>query len=113
MNKKDYVILVDEENNDMGICKKMELQYILTNLFGFTRQTTLQNGVSEYETDHAFAQNTCVKPTLNPEEAVDWRYVNYQTLKNKIIQSPNKYNVWMKMPAKRLDEKLQIQETEK
>ena len=47
----------------------------LNHQFSFYYKSDYENGLSEHELDHVFFGNFDEEPQLNPEEAMDWKYM--------------------------------------
>ena len=69
----------------------------LTDLFSFYYEAELENGLTEHEIDHVFWGVCDDKPNPNPQEVMDYRYVDYLTLLNEVSVSPEKYSAWFKI----------------
>lgn len=68
----------------------------LTDLFSFHYKAELENGLTEHEIDHVFWGVCDEKPNPNPNEVMDYRYVDYETILNEVNTSPEKYSEWFK-----------------
>jgi len=69
----------------------------LTDLFSFYYEAELENGLTEHEIDHVFWGVCDDKPNPNPQEVMDYRYVDYLTLLNEVSVSSEKYSAWFKI----------------
>lgn len=76
----------------------------LTDLFSFHYRAELENGLTEHEIDHVFWGVCDEKPNPNPNEVMDYRYVDYETLLNEVNASPEKYSEWFKMIVQKVQE---------
>ncbi len=65
--------------------------------FKFTYKAELENDLIEHECDHVFIGRFDGEPSLNPEEAMDWRFENLVSLKNSIQENPQLFSCWFKM----------------
>ena len=74
----------------------MGLRCELKELFSFTYNESLDNGLTEHEFDHVFFGITDEIPTININEAMDWSYISYEDLLFQINKIPNKYTVWFR-----------------
>lgn len=66
-------------------------------LFRFTYKAQLEDGLTEYETDHVFWAVTDVEPHLNPDEVMDYKYIEYRDLELELQQNPECFSEWFKM----------------
>lgn len=74
--------------------------------FAFTYQVDFENGLHEHEYDHVFIGKYDGEPTLNPEEAEDWRWISLQDLEREVLQFPELYSHWIKVALPKLKEVL-------
>ncbi len=63
----------------------------------FTYKAELDKGMTEHEYDHLFIGQFNGEPKLNPDEAMDWRWVNVAVLEKDIQVHPEKYTAWFKI----------------
>ena len=66
-------------------------------IFDFKYKATLDQGLTEYEYDHVFMIVTDALPNLNPEEVMDYRYIDVNTLKTDVQKNSHKYTAWFKI----------------
>lgn len=69
----------------------------LKEIYTFIYKAELDNGISEHEFDHVFSGVTDQEPTLNPEEAEDWKWVEIDALKKDIAANPDHYTYWLRI----------------
>ena len=69
----------------------------LKKIFSFVYETEFENGLHEYEYDHVLFGKFNGKPILNPDEAVDFRWISIYQLKNEIDNNPEKFTVWLRI----------------
>ena len=62
----------------------------------FIYQAKFPNGLIEHEYDCVFVGYYNNDPILNPDEAMDWKWISLPDLKNKINKNPESYTFWMK-----------------
>ena len=62
----------------------------------FIYKATFPNGLTEHEYDCVFVGNYNHDPELNPEEAMDWKWITLEKLKKEIKKNPDDYTFWMK-----------------
>jgi len=68
----------------------------LKEIFSFTYKAKLDNNLFEHEYDHVFIGNFDGKPTPNPEEVDEWKWVDLEELKKGIQENPDNYTYWFK-----------------
>ncbi len=83
-------------NEEMGMSCQPEF------LFKFEYRTRFNNGLIEHEMDHVYVCYSDETPTLNPCEAIDWKYMSLAALKADISNSPQRYTYWFKRIIERL-----------
>lgn len=69
----------------------------LREIFSFTYQANLDNGLSEHEFDRVFVGEFNGEPILNPGEAEDWRWIEINNLRDDIQAHPDLYTFWLKV----------------
>lgn len=77
--------------------EEMGLRCDLTKAFSFSYTAHFDNGLIENELDHVFFGFTDMKPTLNPSEADEWKYMPASTLLKKIDANPESFTQWFKI----------------
>jgi len=65
--------------------------------FSFLYKSDVGQGLTEHEFDYVFIGVSDVKPSPNPDEVGDWKYVKLDNLKNDVSVNPNNYTVWFKI----------------
>lgn len=60
-------------------------------------RTTFDNGLTEYEYDHMFAGESDAVPSLNPDEAEDWKWMSPEAIRNDLSQHPERYSYWFRL----------------
>jgi isopentenyl-diphosphate Delta-isomerase len=86
---------------EMGIdCEANNIE--LNEAFTFIYKKEFDNGLTEWEFDHAFVgkvddnfNNESIN--LNPEEVDDYKWINMDELKKDISENSNKYTYWFKI----------------
>lgn len=79
------------------LMEEMGMTADLTERFHFIYKTDLDNHLVEHELDHVLVGQSDDLPTLNPDEAEDFKYINLETLKEELKSSPENYTVWFKI----------------
>jgi len=78
-------------NEEMGFgCK-------LNEVFSFTYQADVGNGLTEHEFDHVFVGTYSKPPQLNRNEAENWKFMPMTDIKKDILINPSHYTVWFKI----------------
>lgn len=62
----------------------------------FIYKAKFDNGLTEHEYDCVFVGKYNNEPKLNPQEAMDWKWISLPDLKREINKNPNNYTFWMK-----------------
>ncbi len=75
---------------EMGMSATLEEQ------FTFTYRVEFPTGLIEHELDHVLFGRFDGDPTLNPDEAKDWRLVKLAELVEDIAENPDDYSYWLK-----------------
>jgi isopentenyl-diphosphate delta-isomerase len=78
------------------LLEEMGLLCDLEEVFSFTYQEKLDEGLTEYEFDHVFSGTAEMAPTVNEEEVMEWKYVSYSDLLEDITHHPRKYTIWFR-----------------
>jgi len=81
----------------------------LREMFKFTYKAEFSSGLTEYETDHVFVGISDDEPTLNKEEAMDYRWISIKELANEIENNPERYTPWFKIALQKLVESEKIE----
>ncbi|HYG52431.1 MAG TPA: isopentenyl-diphosphate Delta-isomerase [Flavobacteriales bacterium] len=78
-------------NEEMGIACLLEQK------FSFTYKASLENGLTEHEIDHVIFGKFEGTPSPNPDEVMDFKWVNTEELKNHVRLNGNMYTEWFKL----------------
>ncbi len=76
---------------EMGMLCKLDC------VFNFTYKTVIQKTITEYEFDHVFFGVSDQKPTPNPEEVADYRYISMLDLASELHQRPEQFTQWLQI----------------
>ena len=68
----------------------------LEEVFSFNYRAPLDNGITEHEFDHTFFGFYDGEPTLNPEEAMNWKWMSLDNLQAELEKKPQEYTYWLK-----------------
>lgn len=72
----------------------------LDEVFSFVYKSNVGDGLTEHEFDHVFFGNSDTMPVPDPEEVVDYKYVEVSRLTKDVIENPDDYTVWFKIALK-------------
>ena len=75
----------------------MGIKTSLRKVYDFIYKAELDNQLTEHEFDHVFYGVFDNDPTLNKDEAEDFKWVDMETLNNDIIKNEDNYTVWFKI----------------
>ena len=78
----------------------MGIEANLKKVFSFIYETEFENGLHEHEFDHVLFGKFNGKPILNPNEAVDYKWISISELQNEVEINPEKFTVWLKIMVK-------------
>ncbi|MFC2017671.1 isopentenyl-diphosphate Delta-isomerase [Chloroflexota bacterium] len=76
-------------SEEMGLVGK------LTEVFTFSYQADVGNGLIENEFDHIFFGVSNQNPNPNPAEVSDWNWVTIEYLKQELTGNPKRYTPWL------------------
>ena len=79
------------------LLEEMGIKTNLRKVFDFIYKAELDNELTENEFDHVFYGVFDENPTLNKEEAEDYKWVDMETISNDIIRNSDNYTVWFKI----------------
>jgi isopentenyl-diphosphate Delta-isomerase len=77
--------------------EEMGFKTQLKELFHFIYKAPFDNGLTEHELDHVMIGYFDENPTINPEEAEDWKWMKIEDVKDDMIQNPSIYTIWFKI----------------
>jgi isopentenyl-diphosphate Delta-isomerase len=86
---------VDAANRRLS--QEMGLTANLKHVHSFVYKASLENSLTEYEYDHVFVGMTDEIPQPHANEVMNYKYINYNDLLEKIQQMPNTYSAWFKI----------------
>lgn len=89
------------------LMQEMGMQAEFADLFVFRYKAELENGLTEHEIDHVFWGVTDIKPQLNPDEVMDYRYLSFEEIKKEIDENPDQYSAWFKMIYEEVEQHIQ------
>lgn len=77
--------------------EEMGMETVLSHAFSFTYQADLLDGLTENEFDHVYFGLSDELPVMNPEEVMDYQYVDMAKLTSQIEEHPDQYTAWLKI----------------
>ena len=77
--------------------EEMGIRCNLKKKFDFVYQAVLSKDLSEHEFDHVFFGDYNGSPELNPQEAMNWKWMSLDDLRNEIRLNPENYTAWFKI----------------
>lgn len=70
--------------------------------FKFIYRTRFENGLVEYELDHVFVGEYCGEVCVDPKEASEIRWVEFDELKRELLDNPESFSSWFIICAPRV-----------
>jgi isopentenyl-diphosphate Delta-isomerase len=86
------------------LVEEMGLECTPRFFYKFIYRAELDSNMIEHELDYVFTAFCGGEPTLNPEEAEDWKYIDLEELKEDINQNPEKYTFWFRLIMEQLEQ---------
>lgn len=75
----------------------------LQKVLEFTYRAELDKGMIEHEYDHLFIGSYSEEPSLNPDEAMAWKWMRIDDLSADIQDHPERYTAWFKIIWKQFE----------
>ena len=85
------------ESAQKRLFEEMGIKVNLKEEFSFIYQAEFSNGLSEYEYDHVLFGNSNNQPILNPNEAIDYKWIKISDLKAQIERNPANFTIWLQI----------------
>ncbi|MDO8579065.1 MAG: isopentenyl-diphosphate Delta-isomerase [Dehalococcoidales bacterium] len=76
--------------------EEMGLSIQLTEVFTFSYQVGVGNGLIENEFDHVFFGFSKQNPKPNSDEVSDWKWIAMEDLKEQLTRNPEEYSPWLR-----------------
>lgn len=89
-----------ETNIEAGKRRLQEEMGFTTDLkdtISFIYKAPFDNGLTEHEFDHVLVGKFNGEPKINPEEVVEWKWMELEALKKDLKESPDNYTAWFKI----------------
>jgi isopentenyl-diphosphate delta-isomerase len=77
--------------------EEMGLECDLKEVHRFTYKATFENGLTEHEYDRVFVGTSDNEPTLNQEEAEDWKWIDPRLLAEEMKAHPGDFTYWFRV----------------
>ena len=77
--------------------EEMNFDCPLRKFFDFTYRAELGNNLIENEFDHVFIGKFNGSPRPDPNEAEDWKWIDFDELKLNVRDQPQEYTYWLGM----------------
>lgn len=86
-----------EQAAERRLQEELGFQVDVNEKFSFIYKSVLDKGLTEHELDHVFfaTYNGDIKP--NPEEVMDYKYVDLDWLNKDVSDHPDNYTEWFKI----------------
>ena len=78
------------------LAEEMGLTVQLTEVFTFSYEVGVGNGLIENEFDHVFFGFSRKNPKPNSAEVSDWQWIVMEELKEELITNPEDYSPWLR-----------------
>ena len=85
------------ESAKKRLIEEMGIKANLNEVFSFIYQAEFGNGLYEYEYDHVLFGISNNQPILNPDEAIDYKWIKISDLKAQIEKNPGNFTVWLQI----------------
>tara|TARA_Y100000994_G_scaffold56339_1_gene45643 strand:+ start:417 stop:950 length:534 start_codon:yes stop_codon:yes gene_type:complete len=85
------------ESAKKRLIEEMGIKANLNEVFSFIYQAEFGNGLSEHEYDHVLFGISNNQPILNPDEAIDYKWIKISDLKAQIEKNPGNFTVWLQI----------------
>lgn len=79
------------------LMEEMGIKTELKELFSFIYKAPFDNGLTEHELDHVMIGYYDDAPSINPDEAENWKWMGIDIVKKDIETSPEKYTIWFRI----------------
>lgn len=77
--------------------EEMGMNVLMMELFSFIYKAELGNGLYEHEADHVFVGKSDENPKPDPNEVMEWKWMNTDAISNDIDDHPNNYTIWFQL----------------
>lgn len=77
--------------------EEMGMKAMLTHGISFIYKAEFDNSLTEHELDHVFVGISDDLPELNPDEAMEYKYISPDHLIEDMKENPSNYTVWFRI----------------
>lgn len=89
-----------EKTIQRRLSEEMGIQADTTFAYKFIYRTSLDRQLIEHECDHVYVGRFNGEPSINRQEAEDWRFVNLAEVTSDMLANPDQYTYWFKIIAR-------------
>lgn len=93
------------------LLEEMGFETSIEEVFQFIYEAKLDKGMTEHEFDHVLIGRFSGIPNPNPDEVMDWKFVELEAVKKDILNHPERYTVWFREIFERVESHLQTHMT--
>lgn len=76
----------------------------VTKIFDFLYRAEFDNGLTEHEFDHVFVGRYDEEVRFNPEEVMNTRYMDLESLRESLRDQPGLYTAWFHLAFPRIEQ---------
>lgn len=73
-------------------------------IFAFVYKADFENGLTEYEFDHVFIGYYDGEIAFNPDEVMDYRYMDMDAVRNWLESDPEQFTAWFRIAFPKITE---------
>lgn len=84
------------------LCEEMGFECALHKAFHFIYKAPLERALIEHEFDHVFIGHFNGQPRPNPNEVMEWRWLDLAALEQELELSPERYTIWFRLAMPRV-----------
>lgn len=84
--------------------EEMGFDCALEKVFDFVYRADVGKGLTEYEFDHVFFGRFDEVPVINTDEAMDWKSMSLDEIKEDMDRNPADYTIWFRIAFQRFHE---------
>lgn len=85
------------EAGERRLVEEMGMICQLNSSFSFLYKAEFENGLTEHELDHVLIGHCDETPHLNPEEAIAFKWMSLEKIREEIKNNPNEFTAWFKI----------------
>ncbi len=84
------------------LTEEMGIRADLQHVFAFIYHAKLDDALVEHELDHVFIAIGDFDPVPDPEEVMDWKWIEPETLERELEEAPDRFTAWFRLAFPRL-----------